>query len=428
MARRARFGLLAVLVAALTLLAAACGGGGGDTGGGATTPPPETSAPETSAATDTGEAAGGGTSGEPIVIGAAVDLTGNMAPFDGPAIQAAKYEVQKINDAGGVAGRPLQLEIVDDQLDPEKTKQAAIDLIENKGAQVLLVTCDVDYATPAIQEAISRKILAVAPCIGTDQMGPKRFGDAGHYAFTLGNIAQDEGSAMAEYAYDKLGWRTAAIAKDNVIVYFQNVVDAFKARFEELGGKVTKVEEWTNGDKTIGNVASALAGEQVDGIATSTGFGDLTALVDGIRSLGSNTPIFCSWACDGTYWQPKNLSNFYVVTYASIAGDDPNPDVEALRQALAAINPQLVGTGGFVTGAAAIDAIAAAIEQTGATDGDSLANAFEQFNGLDTISGKITYSPDVHGVTGREYRVMKTENGKESFVELYAAKQVANLG
>ena len=31
--------------------------------------------------------------GKPIVIGAAIDLTKNMAPFDAPALEAAKIEI-----------------------------------------------------------------------------------------------------------------------------------------------------------------------------------------------------------------------------------------------------------------------------------------------------------------------------------------------
>src|SRR5438309_5592468 len=53
--------------------------------------------------------------GKPIVIGAAVDLTKNMAPFDAPALLAAQIEIKKINAAGGVLGRPLKLEYVNDQ-------------------------------------------------------------------------------------------------------------------------------------------------------------------------------------------------------------------------------------------------------------------------------------------------------------------------
>ena len=53
----------------------------------------------------------------------------------------------------------------------------------------------------------TRGKLTIAPCIGTDQMGPKRFGAKGRLAFSYGNVAQDEGSAMAEYAWRR-GWRT----------------------------------------------------------------------------------------------------------------------------------------------------------------------------------------------------------------------------
>ena len=53
----------------------------------------------------------------------------------------------------------------------------------------------------------------------------------------------------------------------------------------------------------------------------------------------------------------QDLSNFYLVTYASVAGDDPNEDVQALQEALAAQDPALLTTGSFVTGAATIDAI-----------------------------------------------------------------------
>jgi branched-chain amino acid transport system substrate-binding protein len=408
MTRGRTWSALGVLVLALVFLAAACGGDDEPEAGGTTT------------AAEEGEEAAG-----PIVIGAAVDLTNAMAPFDGPAIGAAQIQADKLNAEGGVDGREFQIEVVDTQLDPEQTKSAAIDLIENQGAEILLVTCDVDFATPAVQEAINRGVLAVSMCIGTDQMSPKRFGEKGKLAFTIGNAAQDEGAAMAEYAIEQ-GWTRAAIAKDNVIVYFQNVVDAFKQRFEEEGGEVVVEESWTNGDGTIGNVASSLADADVDVIATSTAFDDLPALVSGVRSLNNDTPFICSWSCDGTYWNPQGLSNFYLVTYASVAGDDPNDEVKQLIQEMTEAD-QAPGTGGFLGGAATIDALAAAIEQTGGTEGEALAEAFESFDGQPTISGEISFSPELHAVSGREYRVMEIQDGKLSFVELRAASSPAEL-
>jgi branched-chain amino acid transport system substrate-binding protein len=405
-----RWALLLVLLLTLGLAVAACGGD--DEEGGDDAAPAETSGSEEE---------GGG---EPIVIGAAVDLTGQMAPFDGPAITAAQIQVDKINEEGGIDGRQVELEVIDHQLDPERTKSAAIELIDG-GADVLLVTCDVDFATPAVQEAITRGVLAVSPCIGTDQMGPERFGDAGKLAFSIGNVAQDEGAAMAEYAIDQ-GWMTAATVTDNVIVYFQDVVKAFAARYTELGGEITTEESWTNGDGTIQNVVSALDGANVDVIATSTAFDDMPALVGGLRTLGNETPIICGWSCDGNYWLPEGTSNFYLVTYASVFGDDPSDEVKEL---IAAMEEQdaAPGTGGFITGAAAIDAIAAAVEETGGTEGEALAEAFESFDGLETISGAISFSPEFHSVFGREYRVMEVQNSQPAFVELRAATSPAEI-
>ena len=403
-----RWSLLLALVLAFGLAAAACGGDDEEGDGGE--------------AAETG--GGGEATDEPIVIGAAVDLTGQMAPFDGPAVTAAQIQVDKLNEEGGVAGRELQLRVIDHQLDPERTKSAAIELIDD-GADVLLVTCDVDFATPAVQEAITRGVLAVAPCIGTDQMGPERFGDQGKLAFSIGNVAQDEGAAMAEYAIDQ-GWMRAATATDNVIVYFQDVVKAFAARYTELGGEVVVEESWTQGDGTIQNVVSALDNANVDVIATSTAFDDMPAMVGGLRSLGNDTPIICGWSCDGNYWLPEGTDNFYLVTYASVFGDDPSDEVKELITAMEE-QDQAPGTGGFVTGAAAIDAIAAAVEETGGTEGEALADAFEGFEGLETISGEISFSEEFHSVFGREYRVMEVQNSQPSFVELRAASSPAEI-
>src|SRR5256885_4891384 len=194
----------------------------------------------------------------PIIIGWAFDGTGNMAPFDGPALAAAQLRVAQVNAKGGVNGRKLQIRTCDTQSNnPAAAKACALRLLGQK-ANVLFTTCDVDLAAPVVRAAIDRGVLAIAPCIGTDQMGPKRFGPKGRLAFSFGNVAQDEGSAMAQYAWGK-GWRTAALATDGVIVYFKDVVKAFKARWTQLGGKVVDEETYHSlGGNDVNNAVSRL--------------------------------------------------------------------------------------------------------------------------------------------------------------------------
>src|ERR671935_2073414 len=194
----------------------------------------------------------------PIVIGWAFDGNGAMAPFDGPALAAAKLRVNQINAKGGVNGRKLQLLTCDTQGNkPDVAKACALRLLSQK-ADVLFTTCDVDLAAPVVRVAIDRGVLAVASCIGTDQMGPKRFGAKGRLAFSFGNVAQDEGSAMAQYAWGH-GWKSAALATDSVIVYFKDVVAAFKARFQQLGGKIAAKETYQSlGGNNVQNAVSRL--------------------------------------------------------------------------------------------------------------------------------------------------------------------------
>jgi branched-chain amino acid transport system substrate-binding protein len=364
----------------------------------------------------------------PITIGWAFDSKGAMAPFDGPALAAAQLRVKQWNAKGGVSGRKLQIKTCDTQGNKAPVAKACALKLLSGGANVIFTTCDVDFAAPVVQEAINHGVLAIAPCIGTDQMGPKRFGAKGKLAFSFGNVAQDEGSAMAQYAWGR-GWHTASLATDGVIVYFKNVVQAFKARFTQLGGKIVDEETYqdpTFGGNNVQNAVSRLNAKKADVIVTSTAgaYGALGPFITGLRTLGNNTPIINSWAGDGNYWLPKSppVTNYYFVTYASVFGDDPNPAVNKLAKQVHA------GTGGFIAGSAAVDGLVTAIRRSGgSTNGATLAATMEKFKGVPTLSGKVSFSAKLHTVFGRQYRVIKIQNNKPRVVATVVAKVVAKI-
>jgi branched-chain amino acid transport system substrate-binding protein len=364
--------------------------------------------------------------GKPIVIGWAFDAKGAMAPFDGPALAAAKIRVAQIDAKGGVNGRPLVIKTCNTQGNKPPIAKACADKLIAGGASVIFTTCDVDYAAPVVQESINKGLLAVAPCIGTDQMGPKRFGAKGKLAFSFGNVAQDEGSAMAQYAWSK-GWKTAGLATDTVIVYFKNVIQAFKARFTQLGGKVQDEETYQSlGSTNVQNVVSKWTGLKPDVFVTSTAgaFGALSTLVSGLRSAGNQTPILNSWAGDGTYWLPKSpkVTNYYFVTFADAFGGDPNPAVNKLAKQIKA------GTGGFITGPAAIDGVVTAIKRAGgSTNGATLAAKMQAFHKVPTLSGNVSFSAKLHTVFGREYRVIEINDNVPKLVGKVVAKVVPKI-
>lgn len=238
--------------------------------------------------------------GKPILIGAAVDFTALMAPTDDPALYGAEVEASRINAQGGVDGHKIKFDVQNTQLKPDATKADALNVV-SKGANVLWVTCDVDFATPAIEVGLSSKLLTVSPCIGTDQMGPKRFGSEGKLAFSFGNVAQDEGAADAQIAI-KQGWKTADVLYDKQIVYNSDTCQAFASKFAALGGKVLSTQTWTQGDHTIGNLATQVNSSHPAMIQIcTTAAPDISTFLSDVRSAGNKTPILGPWSLDGTY-------------------------------------------------------------------------------------------------------------------------------
>jgi branched-chain amino acid transport system substrate-binding protein len=369
------------------------------------------------------------TAKKPIVIGWAYDGSsgGPMNPFDAPALAAAKLEIAKVNKKG-VDGRKIVLKTCNTQGDKAPDSSACAAKLIGEGANIMFTTCDVDLAAPVVQPSINKGLLTVAPCIGTDQMGPKRFGSKGKLAYSFGNVAQDEGSAMAQLAWNK-GWRTADLATDTVIVYFKAVVTAFKARFEQLGGKInyqTTYQDQAFGGNNVGNAVTGINGHKSDVVVTVTAgaYGSLGPFLTGMRTAGNKTPVLNSWAGDGTYWvgglNPK-VTNYWYVTYANAFGHDPNPRVNALAKQIKAF------TGGFVAGPAAIDGVATAIKRAhGSLVGSKLAAVMQKFHNVPTLSGNVSFSKKLHTVFGRQYRVIEINNNVPIEKGLIRAKVVPN--
>jgi branched-chain amino acid transport system substrate-binding protein len=366
-----------------------------------------------------------------VTIGWAYDGVGAMAPFDGPALAAAKTRITQVNRTNRTK---LRLITCNTQNNKPATARACATRLLSQGADIIMTTCDVDFATPVVQASINAGKLTVAPCIGTDQMGPKRFGAKGRLAFSFGNVAQDEGSAMAEYAWRR-GWRDAALATDTVIVYFRNVVQAFEARWRQLGGRIVTKESYQSlggNQASWTNVVTRLNNEDADVIVTVTAaaFGAQVPIISGLRTLGNSTPILNSWAGDGNYWYPRDapVSNYYYVTYASAFGNDPVRAVNAMAARNKAAIAKAGSTGGFITGPAAIDGISTALRRTGGNaSGAALAAQMERFRNVPTLSGLVSFSPQFHTVFGRTYRVIRVTNNTPRVVGTVKARVVPRI-
>ena len=144
---RSRARALAVL-AALLLIVAACGDGGSVSS--------TTAAPGTTSPGDTPTTEGGGTSmpeapsGDAIVVGSTLPLTGGLSATGVIHQIAGELFVDRLNDSGGLLGRPVEWNVIDDTSDGARIAELYEQLITQDGVDLIMGP----YATPNILAAM----------------------------------------------------------------------------------------------------------------------------------------------------------------------------------------------------------------------------------------------------------------------------------
>lgn len=97
----------------------------------------------------------GGDASEPIKIGAIISETGTYAGLGEPEKRAIEMEVERINAAGGVNGRDIEVIIVDDATDEAKAVTAATKLIEQEKV-IAIIGATGTGQTMAIRNEVDR--------------------------------------------------------------------------------------------------------------------------------------------------------------------------------------------------------------------------------------------------------------------------------
>jgi branched-chain amino acid transport system substrate-binding protein len=77
------------------------------------------------------------TSGTPVTIGAILSITGPYAPLGEPERNAIQIAVADVNATGGINGRPLQVQILDDESKADVAQQLATQLVGQKVAAII---------------------------------------------------------------------------------------------------------------------------------------------------------------------------------------------------------------------------------------------------------------------------------------------------
>lgn len=394
----ARYMTAAVLATASALMLAGC----------------VSSAPQATDSTGSGE-------GDSILIGVAMAETGFMSAVDLPALNSLRIAVSDLNEAGGIEGTEVELQVIDTGSDLDKYAPATQQLVD-AGAKAIVLTCDYDISSPGALVAEQANVLNLSPCVGDTIWGPKGGLNIG---FSLGNATRGEGAIMAEFSYDK-GWRSAVFLTDTSLKYSQSQCEFARERFTELGGSSIADFDYVQGD-SIPEVVSKISGGAAPDVIFNCGYNPGGAQVaKDLRDGGITAPIVSGFGMDGTFWLDAipGLSDYYVVTYASTTGDDPDQAVNDLAARYEETYGARPTASSFVTGPSTLDAIVRAHEMAGSWDGADLGAAFASFDDVDLLVGPTSFTPDLHVGVERPQSVVVVADGTLKFVERRAPQKV----
>ncbi|MCZ2814668.1 ABC transporter substrate-binding protein [Modestobacter sp. VKM Ac-2984] len=183
---------------------------------------------EANAATDEGPAyAPAGATGDPLVIGTLLPLTGNLAFLGPPEVAAAQLAVNEVNEAGGVLGQPVQLVEGDSGDASTDTATQTVDRLLQSNVDAIVGAASSGVSLTVIDTITGAGVLQISPANTSDQF--TEYADNGLYfrtappdtlqARALADlIAEDGNNTVGILAInDPYGTGLAENTRDNLI-------------------------------------------------------------------------------------------------------------------------------------------------------------------------------------------------------------------
>jgi branched-chain amino acid transport system substrate-binding protein len=283
---------------------------------------------------------------ERIKIGFFGPLTGSVSADGASAKRAVELAAQEVNGRGGLLGKPVELVVYDDRLNPQEAVAIAHRLIEK------------DEVIGVVSGAFSGPSRVTAPLFAKARV-PMVVGYAVHpdvtrgsdSNFRIGFLGSVEGAAAGEYAVTVLKARRPAVLTVDTD-FGQEIVAGFTARTEQLGIPLVVRQAYKYpGETNFRPLLTRIMAAQPD-LLFAAGYYDVAALMTlQARELGMTTRILAKGGFDSPQFiaLAKGTAEGVIVV-TNLDRDDPRPLVQTyLRRYRATYGNELdmVGASSF---------------------------------------------------------------------------------
>jgi branched-chain amino acid transport system substrate-binding protein len=354
---------------------------------------------------------------ERIVVGFATGQSGFMQAYDEPATQAAMLRIDEINAAGGLLGKQIETVMSDTKSDRAEGAKAGLEVIE-AGADLVVVSCDYDFGSPAALMAESNGKVSFFLCAESVRAGIQ---GVGPNAFSASVLAAVQGATMAEWSHAEMGARNFYVLEDTWTEYNKGICDGFDWRAPQLeGATIVGRDTFVNDDASIAAQITRISQlpEPPDAIMLCSMMPGVVSAIKQIRDAGIAIPILNGSGVDGSYWMDAvpGLSEFYIPVQGSIYGDDPDPAVEEFNKAFEAKFGARPSSQYVYPGYVMIDVWSKAVERAGTTEAAAVVAELEKMKDEPTLFGPRTFTSELHHQNQARYHIVKVDGGKPGVV------------
>lgn len=222
-----------------------------------------------------------------IKIGSIGILTREGSSWGIAAKNGIDMAVADINNAGGINGKMLEVVHEDDAGDAKKSISAFQKLTDVDNVDIIIGTTWSSTGIPLVKLADEKKVLMISPSLGKPE-----FNEGSKFLFNTWPHDVTLSSQLADYVFNK-GHRKVALISANEL-WVKDQTNAFKKRFEELGGSVEVLVEPNPSDRELSSDALKIKDNKDITAIVSTTDGVLVGSLVAKRAheLGVNLPIF----------------------------------------------------------------------------------------------------------------------------------------
>lgn len=356
-----------------------------------------------------------GSNSDTIKVGLDFELSGDVATYGQGLTDGIEVAVKEINAKGGVLGKQIELVKVDNKSDTTEAANAAMKLATMDKVVAILGPATSGNTKSAIPVATQNKVPLISGSATADDITVDSNGKVREYFFRTCFSDSFQGLIMANFAFEDLNGKNAAILVDNTSDYSKGLAKKFKERYAELGGNIVTEQAYQQKETDFRAVLTSIKATNPDVLFLPGYYTEAGLIVKQARELGLDVPVLGG---DG-YDSPKLLELagkdalnkvYYTNHYSS---GDTTSEVVQFKQAYKTAknsDPNAFNALGYDMAYFLKDAL----ERAGKADSEAVKQALASTKDFKGITG--TLSVDANHNAVKSITILEVKDGEPTFL------------